>query len=108
MLAHVFADGLNVATLVLAAGRGTAFAIGVTVLAALSPLTGILLSTQITISDPSLGVLLALFAGVFLSIGAGHLLPEAQHQRPGSAAPLVLVVAVGAGVVLAARALIPE
>ena len=108
VIAHVFADGLNVATLVLAAGRGSAFAIAVTVLAALSPLTGILLSTQLTIEDPQLGVLLAVFAGVFLSIGAGHLLPEAQHRRPGDAAPLVALVAAGAVVVLAVRALIPE
>ena len=108
VLAHVFADGLNVATLVLAAGRSVGFATVMLALAALAPLTGILLSTQISISDPTLGLLLAGFAGVFIAIGAGHLLPEAQHQKPAGATPLIVVAAVGAGVVLVARALIPE
>ncbi len=106
VLAHVFADGLNVATLVLAAGRGASFAATMLALTALAPLTGILLSTQMSISDPALGMLLALFAGVFVAIGAGHLLPEAQHRRPAGAAPLVLVSGLGAGTVLAIRMVI--
>ena len=52
-----------------------------------------------------LGFLLAAFAGVFLAIGAGHLLPEAQHRRPGASPLLVLLTAVGAAVVLVVRSI---
>jgi hypothetical protein len=40
---------------------------------------------------------------VFLAIGAGHLLPEAQHHRPGASPLLVLLAAFGAAVVLTIR-----
>ena len=48
-------------------------------------------------------VLLAAFAGVFLAVGAGHLLPEAHHHRPGASLQLVLLTTLGAAVVLAIR-----
>jgi zinc transporter ZupT len=50
-----------------------------------------------------LGFLLATFSGVFLAVGAGHLLPEAHHQRPGASPLLVLLTALGAGLVLVIR-----
>jgi ZIP family zinc transporter len=103
VLAHDFADGLNVVTLALADGRGRRFALGLLVLDALAPPLGVLLSTLVPLSPFGLGLLLASFAGVFLAIGAGHLLPEAQHRRPASASPLVLLAAVGAMAVVGVR-----
>jgi len=50
-------------------------------------------------------MLLAAFAGIFIAIGAGHLLPEAQHQKPLQAPPLVLLAAFGAALVVAIRLL---
>jgi zinc transporter ZupT len=55
------------------------------------------------LEGPVLGFLLAGFSGVFLAIGAGHLLPEAQHHRPGASPWLVLLAAAGACLVLAIR-----
>jgi ZIP family zinc transporter len=105
VLAHDFADGMNVVTLALDAARGQRLAVGLLVLDALAPPFGALLSTVVTISDNTLGLLLATFAGVFISIGAGHLLPESQHHDPRRGPTMVLLAGVGATIVLVVRAL---
>ncbi|HVQ21742.1 MAG TPA: hypothetical protein VMT36_00595, partial [Candidatus Saccharimonadia bacterium] len=64
---------------------------------------GAFIGITLGVSTAVLGVLLAVFAGVFVAIGAGHLLPEAQHQRPLQAPPLVLLAALGALLVVAIR-----
>jgi zinc transporter, ZIP family len=106
VLAHDFADGMNVVTLVFSAGHGARPAFVLLVLDALAPALGVAISSLIAVSSPVLGVLLCAFAGVFLSIGATHLLPEAQHMRPGVAPGLVLCAAVGASIALFARYLV--
>ena len=107
VLAHDFADGMNVVTLALTRGRGTREAVTVLALDALAPVIGVAIGSVITVSDRSLGVLLATFAGVFIAIGAGHLLPEAQHQQPGEAPFVVLMACLGAIVVLFVRSFAP-
>lgn len=103
VLAHDFADGMNVVTLALDAARGAKLAAALLVLDALAPLVGAGLSLLVAISPATLGFLLAGFAGVFLAIGAGHLLPEAQHREPGRGPALVALAAVGAVIVLVIR-----
>ncbi|MBI2755400.1 MAG: ZIP family metal transporter [Chloroflexi bacterium] len=105
VLAHDFADGLNVVTLALEAARGIKLAAVLLVLDALAPLVGAGLSRWVSISPGVLGLLLAWFAGVFLAIGAGHLLPEAQHDQPRRGPVLVGLATVGALIVLAVRAM---
>lgn len=107
VLAHDFADGMNVVTLALTRGRGTREAVAVLALDALAPVIGVAIGSVISVSDQALGVLLATFAGVFIAIGAGHLLPEAQHQKPGEAPLVVLMAALGAIVVLFVRSFAP-
>ncbi len=107
VLAHDFADGMNVATLALEAARGERFAIGFVLLDAIAAPAGAALSTLVTIPAGTLGLLLATFAGVFLAIGAGHLLPESQHHDPRRGPTMVALAALGAAVVLAVRALAP-
>jgi ZIP family zinc transporter len=108
VLAHDFADGMNVVTLALEAARGERLAVGLLVLDALAPPFGAALSTLVTISPATLGMLLATFAGVFLAIGAGHLLPESQHHDPRRSATMVLLAGVGASIVLVVRAVAPQ
>jgi hypothetical protein len=43
---------------------------------------------------------------VFIAIGAGHLLPEAEQHRPGVAPALVGLAALGAVVVVVVRTLL--
>ena len=103
VLAHDFADGMNVVTLALDAARGAKLAAGLLVLDAVAPPIGAGLSLLIAIPPAVLGVLLAWFAGVFLAIGAGHLLPEAQHHEPRRGPALVALSGIGAAIVLAVR-----
>jgi ZIP family zinc transporter len=103
VLAHDFADGMNVVTLAVAGGRALSGATILLVMDAIAPVAGAALGTVITLDPVVLGVLLSTFAGVFLAIGAGHLLPEAQHQRPGSSPLLVLLTALGTALVIAIR-----
>ena len=104
VLAHDFADGMNVVTLALEAARGRGLAITFLVLDALAPLFGAALSYVIAIPDVALGWMLAWFAGVFIAIGASHLLPESQHERPAEGPLLVGLSAIGAVLVLVIRA----
>jgi ZIP family zinc transporter len=105
VLAHDFADGMNVVTLALDAARGERLAVVLLVIDAIAPVAGAALSTLVAISPGSLGLLLATFAGVFIAVGAGHLLPEAQHRDPRSGPALVALSGVGAAIVLVIRAL---
>ena len=104
VLAHDFADGMNVVTLALDAARGRGAAIGLLVVDALAPVVGAGLSLLIPIPDVTLGWLLAGFAGVFIAIGASHLLPESQHQRPSDGPKMVALSGLGAVLVLLIRA----
>ena len=105
VLAHDFADGMNVVTLALDAARGRRMAIGFLVLDALAPVVGAALSLVITIPDVALGWLLGAFSGVFIAIGASHLLPESQHERPADGPLLIGLSAAGAVLVLIVRSI---
>jgi ZIP family zinc transporter len=107
VLAHDFADGMNVATVALEAARGERFAVGFVVLDAIAAPIGGALSALISIDDRTLGLLLATFAGVFIAVGAGHLLPESQHSDPRRSALMVALAAVGAAFALVVRAIAP-
>lgn len=107
VLVHDFADGLNVVTLAFAGGRGRRSALVLLALDALAPIVGIALSQYVTLPPANLGLLLGVFGGAFLAIGASHLLPEAQHRQSASVSPLVILVVAGAVLVVVVRTLIP-
>jgi zinc transporter ZupT len=107
VLAHDFADGMNVVTLALDAARGERLAVGLLVLDAIAPVAGAALSTLVTIPPATLGLLLATFGGAFIAIGAGHLLPESQHRDPRRSPALVALAGVGAAIVLFVRSVAP-
>lgn len=107
VLFHDFADGMNVATVALEAARGQRFAVLFVLLDAIAAPAGGALSTLITVHPATLGLFLAMFGGVFLAIGAGHLLPESQHRDPGREPIMVALAGIGAVAVLAVRAVSP-
>jgi ZIP family zinc transporter len=104
VLLHDFADGMNVATVALEAARGERLAVAFVVLDAVAAPAGGALSALITVEPLTLGLFLAMFGGVFLAIGAGHLLPESQHRDPGREPLMVGLAGVGALLVLGVRA----
>jgi ZIP family zinc transporter len=113
VLVHDFADGLNIVTVAFAAGRGRGGALVLLALDAVAAMVGIVLSQVFVLTPEQLGILLGAFGGAFIAIGAGHLLPEAEHRQRenghrGSAgvSPLIALAIAGAVVVLVTRTLI--
>src|SRR3954462_8794945 len=106
VLVHDFADGLNVVTLAFAGGGSRRGALVLLGLDALAPVLGILISQLIAVDAHSRGLLLAVFGGAFIAIGASHLLPEAQHREQARVSPLVALTVIGALIVVAVRLLV--
>ena len=82
VLAHDFADGVNTVTLSLSAGGGARRARGWLIADAAAPLVGIGATRLFRVADGPLGLALALFAGVFLYIGAAALAPASHRALP--------------------------
>ena len=106
VLVHDFADGMNVVTLSLYGGARRSATYVLLALDAIAPVIGAIIGSLVPMTPAALGVLISAFAGVFIAIGAGHLLPEAQHQRPGAAPGLVVLAALGALLVIGLRRVI--
>ena len=101
VLLHAFSDGLNTVAIILRHGHSRRKAIAWLAADACAPVLGAALGLSISLPDPLLASLLAFFAGMFLYMGAGSLLPEAH--RAGRDRSLVATAAVF-GVVLALTA----
>jgi zinc transporter ZupT len=82
IVAHDFSDGINTVNLVLRSGGSRAEAIRWLLIDAIAPVIGVMLALLIAIPDIFRSLVLAIFAGLFLYIGASDLLPESHHQHP--------------------------
>jgi ZIP family zinc transporter len=82
ILLHAFSDGLNTVTVVLRHGLGERKAITWLAIDAVMPVLGASLALFLDLPDVVLACLLGYFAGMFLYLGAGSLLPQAhRHGR---------------------------
>ena len=81
VVTHDFADGLNTVNFVLSQGGDLQRALRWLAVDSLAPLVGATVGVFVTVSEHSLGQLLAVYAGFFLFMGATDLLPEA-HEHP--------------------------
>lgn len=82
VLTHDFSDGINTVNFVLKNNGERRRARIWLLVDAVAPVVGILVTLFISISEERLGLLLALFSGFFLYIGASDLVPESHHQHP--------------------------
>jgi ZIP family zinc transporter len=82
VLSHDFADGLNTVTVVTKNGGSRGFALRWLAVDAVAPILGASLSLLFTPGIGTLALLLALFCGFFLHIGASGLLPESHRAFP--------------------------
>lgn len=89
VMSHDFADGLNAVTFILRQGGTRRLAFRWLTLVAVAPLFGAATGAAIDVSEETLGYLLALYAGVFIYIGATDLLPEAHNHNPSRLRALV-------------------
>lgn len=82
VLVHDFSDGINTVNMSIVGSGKDIFAEKWLIADALAPLLGIVSTLFFTVSEKYLCLILALFSGFFLYIGASELLPESHHRHP--------------------------
>jgi ZIP family zinc transporter len=81
VISHDFADGLNTVSFVLRQSNDRARAVRWLAIDSVAPLVGAIVGASLSVSEENLGRLLAVYAGVFIFMGATDLLPHA-HEHP--------------------------
>lgn len=82
VLVHGFSDGINTVALISKNGGSKMQAFKWLLLDAVAPFVGVLATFLFTLREETLGLILAVFCGSFLYIGASDLLPESHHRHP--------------------------
>lgn len=82
VILHDFSDGVNTVSMSLLKSNIKARAKRWLYLDSIMPMLGLLFSTFIVVNEYFFSIVLALFAGFFLYIGASELIPESQHRHP--------------------------
>jgi ZIP family zinc transporter len=82
VLAHDFSDGINTVNMILKEKGNKKTAFRWLVVDALAPITGVIVTLFFTVPEASLGLILAIFTGLFFYIGASDLIPESHHRHP--------------------------
>jgi ZIP family zinc transporter len=82
VLVHDFSDGINTVNLILKnKGEGTR-AFRWLIVDAIAPVIGVASTLFFTLPESALAIILAIFSGFFLYIGASDLIPESHHGHP--------------------------
>jgi zinc transporter ZupT len=100
VVTHDFSDGINTVAFILRGGGKVRQALPWLLLDATAPVLGAASTLLFRIPQPSIGLVLAMFGGCFLYLGASDLIPESQHAHPRAATTLMTVL--GAGVLYVA------
>ncbi len=82
VLVHGFSDGINTVNFILKSGGTKKEALRWLAVDAASPLLGMVSTLLFSFPEKMLGIVLALFCGSFLYIGASELVPESYHAHP--------------------------
>ena len=91
-LVHDFSDGINTVGLTMRAGGGGMKAKKWLLADALAPIAGAGSTLFFAVPSAWLSVILSLFAGFFLYIGASDLIPESHHGHPRFLTTLMTLV----------------
>ena len=92
VVGHGFADGLNTVSFVMKQSGEVERARRWLRFDAIAPVLGATLGSLISVSDETLGYLLAAYAGFFLYMGATDILPEAHSHEEGTWRRVLLTV----------------
>ncbi|MCX6706487.1 MAG: ZIP family metal transporter [Candidatus Woesebacteria bacterium] len=82
VLVHDFSDGINTVNMILKNSGTQKQAFKWLSVDAIAPVLGIISTLFFSVSESTLGIILAVFTGFFLYIGASDLLPESHHNHP--------------------------
>lgn len=94
VLTHDFSDGINTVALILKNHGSRKEAFRWLLADALAPVLGLLVSLLFKLSEASLSLVLAVFCGFFLYIGAAELLPESHHGHSTRLTTLMTILGV--------------
>jgi ZIP family zinc transporter len=94
VLVHDFSDGINTVGFILRTHGSRRRAFSWLLLDAAAPVVGVISTMFFMVSDQTLGIILAVFCGFFLYIGASDLLPESHHEHPVFATTFMTVLGV--------------
>lgn len=92
VLAHDFSDGLNTANIVIKNGGKIRKALSWVLIDAFAPVLGVLSTSFFSMPGEILGLVLAVFAGDFIYIGASDMLPESHHRHPKRLTTVVTLI----------------
>lgn len=92
VLVHDFSDGINTVSMVIKNGGTERKAMRWLLVDAIAPVVGIASTFFFSIPESAFGLVLALFAGFFLYIGASDLIPESHHAHPKLLTTVMTVV----------------
>jgi len=82
VLAHDFSDGINTVNLVLKNDGESHRALRWLAVDAVAPVLGVIATMFFALPESVLAIILAVFCGFFLYIGATDLIPESHHAHP--------------------------
>lgn len=82
VLTHDFSDGINTVSFVLKSGGERRTAFRWLLVDAFAPVFGAASTLFFSLPEQALSIVLALFCGFFLYIGASDLIPESYHAHP--------------------------
>ncbi len=82
VLLHDFSDGINTVGFIIKNKGTSKQALSWLALDAIAPAIGAFSTLFFSLTETTLGLILAVFCGFFLYIGASDLLPESYHQHP--------------------------
>lgn len=97
VICHDFTDGINTVTIMLKNKHNRKSAISFLLMDALAPVLGVLATTAFALPQKVLAILLAVFVGEFIYIGASTMLPETRaHKSKG------IIIAMAIAIILIA------
>ena len=82
VLVHDFSDGINTVSMILKGDGSQMRAFRWLIVDATAPVLGAASTLLFSLSQEWLAIVLAIFSGFFLYIGASDLIPESQHRHP--------------------------
>jgi len=101
VVAHRFADGLSTVAVMRIKGVPRRTSVVMLVIGALAPVAGVLVAQAVDVTEESLALLLAFFAGYLLYLATSDVLPEAHSRHPSRLTLLATVLGmVGMGLVV--------
>ena len=82
VLIHDFSDGINTVSMILKNSGDRKRAFRWLFVDALAPVVGVCATFFFTLPESAFAIILGVFSGFFLYIGASDLIPESQHAHP--------------------------